>query len=205
MAEKHTDQKSDNKEKPKVAPFKKPVEIKKSGKEKENYRGIIRIVGKDLNGQFTLNRALRKIPGIGHTLAKNLSGIVAGAAGVAEDELVGNLTDVQLKKVEEVVKNPQGFGISSYLLNRPLHPQEGVPKHFVMADLTLAVRQDIDLQKDIRSYRGWRHTMGQKVRGQHTRSTGRTGMTVGVLKKALKAQKAAAATGAQEAGKTEKK
>ncbi len=183
----------DNKEKPKGAPFKKPVEIKKSGKEKENYRGIIRIVGKDLNGQFTLNRGLRRIPGIGHTMARNLSGIVAAAAGVGEDELVGNLTDVQLKKIEDVVKNPQGHGIPPYLLNRPLHPQDGVPKHFVMADLTLAHKQDIELQKEIRSYRGWRHTMGQKVRGQHTRSTGRTGMTVGVMKKALKAQAKAAA------------
>ena len=49
--------------------------------------------------------------------------------------------------------------------------------------------------------------MGQRVRGQHSRTTGRTGMSVGVLKKAIKAQKAAAATSAQEKGapKEEKK
>jgi hypothetical protein len=52
---------------------------------------------------------------------------------------------------------------------------------------------------------GWRHSIGQKVRGQHNRTTGRSGMTVGVMKKALKAAKSAAATTAQDSGKKETK
>jgi hypothetical protein len=48
----------------------------------------------------------------------------------------------------------------------------------------------------VRSYRGVRHERGQKVRGQRTRSNGRTGMAAGVLKKDAKAAAAAA-------GKTE--
>ena len=37
--------------------------------------------------------------------------------------------------------------------------------------------------------RGFRHQYGQKVRGQKTRSTGRTGSTVGVVKKSLQPAK----------------
>ncbi len=40
--------------------------------------------------------------------------------------------------------------------------------------------------KMIRCYRGIRHEQGQKVRGQRTRSNGRTGLTVGVTKKAAR-------------------
>ena len=43
--------------------------------------------------------------------------------------------------------------------------------------------EDINLMKKIRSYKGIRHERGQKVRGQRTKSTGRTGTTVGVKRK----------------------
>ncbi|HOW33966.1 MAG TPA: 30S ribosomal protein S13, partial [Methanoregulaceae archaeon] len=43
--------------------------------------------------------------------------------------------------------------------------------------------EDINLLRKIRCYRGIRHETGQKVRGQRTKSTGRTGLTVGVKKK----------------------
>jgi small subunit ribosomal protein S13 len=35
----------------------------------------------------------------------------------------------------------------------------------------------------IKCYRGIRHAKGKKVRGQRTRSTGRKGMTVGVVRR----------------------
>ncbi|MGD0511191.1 MAG: 30S ribosomal protein S13, partial [Candidatus Micrarchaeaceae archaeon] len=45
-----------------------------------------------------------------------------------------------------------------------------------------------------KTWRGFRHQYGQKVRGQSTRSTGRTGITVGVTKKSIQtAEKAAKA------------
>ena len=55
----------------------------------------------------------------------------------------------------------------------------------------------------IRCYRGIRHEQGQKVRGQRTRSNGRTGLTVGVIKKTAIA--AAKAAEKEEGGKKEKK
>jgi small subunit ribosomal protein S13 len=50
-------------------------------------------------------------------------------------------------------------------------------------DLTLINREDLDLMKKMRSYKGIRHERGLRVRGQRTRSTGRTGAIVGVSRK----------------------
>ena len=82
--------------------------------------------------------------------------------------------------------------------------ESGNDKHLLANDLTFAIRQDVQTGVNTKSWSGWRHQMGQRVRGQKTRTTGRTGMSVGVLKKALKEQKAGAAA-APAAGKEEKK
>jgi small subunit ribosomal protein S13 len=53
----------------------------------------------------------------------------------------------------------------------------------VTSDLIFYVRNDIEREKRTKSWRGVRHTLGLKVRGQRTRTTGRTGMTVGVTRR----------------------
>lgn len=53
----------------------------------------------------------------------------------------------------------------------------------VGAELIYFVKEDIEREKRIKSWRGVRHALGLKVRGQRTRTTGRLGVTVGVRKK----------------------
>jgi small subunit ribosomal protein S13 len=64
-------------------------------------------------------------------------------------------------------------------------------------------RQDIEDMIKQQTYVGFRHQYGQKVRGQRTRSTGRTGATVGVTKKKIQEEqkKATAAPAPKEAKK----
>lgn len=45
------------------------------------------------------------------------------------------------------------------------------------------LREDLERMKKIRAHRGLRHYWGLRVRGQHTKTTGRRGRTVGVSKK----------------------
>ncbi len=45
------------------------------------------------------------------------------------------------------------------------------------------MRDDLERLKKIRNHRGLRHYWGLRVRGQHTKTTGRRGKTVGVSKK----------------------
>lgn len=172
--------------------------LRRKGKEGPDFKGILRLIGKDVDGHMTVFEAMKKVKGIGHNLAHNLSKTLVSRFGFTTDELVGNLNEEQFTNLEDVLKFPPKYGIRTFMLNRQKDFDTGENKHLVMSDLTFTVRQDVVRERDSRSYRGWRHSVGQKVRGQHSRTTGRTGMTVGVLKKAIKAQKAAAATGAQD-------
>ena len=49
--------------------------------------------------------------------------------------------------------------------------------------LDTKLREDLERLKKIRNHRGLRHYWGVRVRGQHTKTTGRRGRTVGVSKK----------------------
>lgn len=51
------------------------------------------------------------------------------------------------------------------------------------AALDTKLREDLERLKKIRAHRGVRHFWGLRVRGQHTKTTGRRGRTVGVSKK----------------------
>lgn len=157
-------------------------------------------MGKDLKGQLTLGESLSKIRGIGRNLAVSIAAAIERDLGIAQTTLIGSLTEKQIESIEELIRNPTAHGVMHYLLNRDADDEYGTPRELVQSDLQFSVRQDVEKEKNTHSWIGWRHSIGQKVRGQHNRTTGRTGMTVGVLKKAIKAQKEAAAKGAQDKG-----
>jgi small subunit ribosomal protein S13 len=64
--------------------------------------------------------------------------------------------------------------------------------------LDFVLKGDIDNEKNVQSWKGVRHSLGLKVRGQRTRTTGRKGRTVGVRKAALQAAAKAAAASKEE-------
>lgn len=165
-------------------------------------RGIVRIAGKDLKGHWSVPKALRSIKGIGINLGQVISAIVISKLNLKPTTMIGELDEEQLKKLEEIITNPQKFGVPTFMLNRQRDYVEGQPQHLIATDLAYATKQDIEHEKESYTWRGFRHAYGQKVRGQHTRSTGRSGMTVGVIRKAVAAKAGAAAQ--QQAGKEEK-
>lgn len=183
------------KEKPKPEPLaEKPP--KKKGKDKkddkkgesdtdeeldEDFKYIVRIVNTDLNGHKTLEWGLTGIPGIGFRLAS----IIADNAGIPRDKKMGTLTDEEVDKLEELVKNVSKE-LPSWLINRQKDLASGDNVHIYGPEIQLTWRDDINRLKMIRCYRGIRHEQGQKVRGQRTRANGRSGTTVGVVKKAVR-------------------
>ena len=176
----------------------KPI-VSASGKE---VKGIVRLAGKDLRGSLPLRRAIVSVKGIGINLGEVISVIACKELSVTEESMVGELSEQQVEKLEHILKNPAEFGVPLRMLNRLKDLYTGNDVHLIGSDLTFTVKQDIDHEKDANTWRGYRHAYGQKVRGQRTRSTGRTGMTVGVMRKAVLAGAAAAAqaAGAQAAG-----
>ncbi len=147
-------------------------------------RYIVRVLNTDIDGSLKIPYALAKVKGIGI----NLGYAIARAAGIDPDLRIGLLTDKQIEKIEQVAKNPLDFGIPRWMLNRRFDPATGKDLHLLGAELDLAVKEDIQLMMRTKSWKGIRHSLGLKVRGQRTRTTGRTGMTVGVSRKATQAK-----------------
>ncbi len=69
------------------------------------------------------------------------------------------------------------------MTNRQNDWSSGADLHLVGIDVDLYRRDDINVMRMIRCYKGIRHEQGQKVRGQRSRANGRTGMTMGVMRK----------------------
>jgi len=191
---KHEEKEEAKKEKPKE---KKP---EKKRKIIEGVRGIVRIAEIDLDGSKKVRNAILGIKGVGKSLA---NGIVT-ASGLDSEALLGSLTEEQIKKLEDAIKNPSKYGIPYHMLNRRFDPSTRENRHLVSSELKLAVKSDIDFMKKIRCYKGVRHELGLPVRGQRTRSSFRTGMIVGVTKGKLRPG-APAAPGAPTAKKEEAK
>jgi small subunit ribosomal protein S13 len=70
-----------------------------------------------------------------------------------------------------------------WLLNHRKDIATGKDLNLLSNDLNLQISDDINLMKKMRSYRGLRHEQGHKVRGQKTRSNGRHGLSMGVIRK----------------------
>ena len=165
---------------------------------KEDFRYIVRFANTDLDGARSVVYALQKVRGLGPRIAE----AVADLSGVPRGERIGNLSEAQTEHMEQVLTSlPEK--LPPWMINRPNDPDTGADYHLYGSDVDLRRRDDINRMKMIRCYRGVRHEQGQKVRGQRTRSNGRTGLTVGVVKKT--AIQAAQAKREEEGGKKEEK
>ena len=147
--------------------------------EEASFKYIVRIAGTDIDGRLKLPYGLATIKGIGLTTAYAIIRVL----GLDENKLVGYLADDELKKIEEAVQDIKKLGLPSWLYNRRKDYETGEDKHLIGAELIFAARRDIEREIRIGSWRGIRHKLGLKVRGQRTKTTGRLGMTVGVRKK----------------------
>ena len=75
------------------------------------------------------------------------------------------------------------YGIPKWFLNRQRCIKEGTYTQLYSNMVDTRLREDLERMKKVRKHRGLRHFWGLKVRGQKTKSTGRTGKTLGVAKK----------------------
>jgi len=145
----------------------------------EEYRYIVRVAGTDLDGSKKFLYALTDIKGVGIRLAD----AILRVAGLDPNIRLGYVSDQDVKKVEEILADPAKFGIPGWMLNRQKDVSTGRDRHLIGSDLTLTIKSDIDTLRRTKSYRGIRHALGLKVRGQRTKTTGRKGQTVGVRRK----------------------
>ncbi|WEU39872.1 MAG: 30S ribosomal protein S13 [Candidatus Odinarchaeum yellowstonii] len=143
---------------------------------------VVRLAKTDLDGTKKAAFALLKIPGINIRFAQ----AVLKAAQINPSLRLGELDDSQLKKIEEIIQNPVKYNIPYWMVNRVKDLQTGEHLHICGSDLFLKFKEDIDNMRKIKSWKGIRHALNLKVRGQHTRTTTRGGATVGVSRKKVK-------------------
>lgn len=146
--------------------------------ETDDFKYIVRIADTDLGGEKRVLYALTGIKGI----SLHVSSFIADTAGVDRNEKIGNLSDEQISKLQEIISNFPKYA-PDWMVNRRKDLFTGENKHVIGADLALFLREDINRLKKIRAYRGIRHELGLPVRGQRTRANGRRGLSLGVSRK----------------------
>jgi len=160
----------------------------------QEFKYIVRVAGRDLDGTKKVVPAIGEIKGVGDSYA---NAMVASLKLDSKTRL-GQLTDRQLQQIEQALKDPAIMNLPPWLLNRRKDIDSGSNIHRIGSDLDFMIKGDLDREKNVLSWRGIRHSLGLKVRGQRTRTTGRKGRTVGVKKSSLQAAQAAQAAASAE-------
>ncbi len=151
---------------------------------------VVRLGETNLDGNRKVSSALLGIDGISFSMSR----IIADISKLGEKK-VSELSDEEIHKLEDIINHPDKHHIPSWMYNRRKGPEKGETVHLTTSQLEFSQKMDIDRMKKTRTYKGVRHMLGQPVRGQRTRSSFRTGGTVGVQRKAAKAARAATSKG----------
>ena len=165
--------------KEKKEPPKKEVKKKKVD-HGPDFKYIVRIANTDIDGEKKIVHGLTTIKGVG----LHLGTIVADKAGIDRNMKMGDLKDAQVEKIQKTLDDISN-NAPSWMLNHRKDYDTGGDIHLVGSEIDMRLREEINVLKKIRSYRGIRHERGLPVRGQRTRANSRTGLTLGVSKKSV--------------------
>jgi len=161
---------------------KPPVTDKKDKKEtteaKEEFKYIVRIANTDIDGEKTLVHGLATIKGIG----RHMSTLIIDKAGLDRYEKVGNLSEEQIQLLQRMIEQIQEYA-PTWMLNHRKDYYTGEDIHLIGPEIEMHHRDEINIMKKIRCYRGIRHELGLPVRGQRTRANNRKGLALGVSRK----------------------
>lgn len=147
--------------------------------EQGSFQHILRLLNTNVDGKIKIQYALTTIRGVG----RRYSNLVCKKADVDLAKRAGELTQEELERVVTILQNPTQYKIPSWFLNRQKDIVDGKDYHVLANNLESKLREDLERLKKMRAHRGIRHFWGLRVRGQHTKTTGRRGKTVTAGKK----------------------
>ena len=157
-------------------PEKRPVEKPKKARRGElRAEDIIRLAETNLDATKPVKAAIRRIRGVGFMFSNAVANVCSFG-----DKRLGDLSDHELKTLEDIIMNPEKFNIPLWMYNRKKDPVDGKNKHLIASQLELTTKMDINAMKKLKTYKGVRHAIGLPVRGQRTRGSFRKGKVVGV-------------------------
>jgi len=85
----------------------------------------------------------------------------------------GECSAEELERLMTIVANPRQYKIPDWFLNRQKDHKTGRFSQLTSAAIDTHMRDDLERLKKIRNHRGLRTYWGLRVRGQHTKTTGR--------------------------------
>jgi len=144
-----------------------------------DFQQILRILNTTVDGRRKVMFAMTAIKGVG----RRYSNLILKKADIDLRKRAGDLSDEEIEKVITIMENPRQYKIPDWFLNRQKDAVDGKYGQVLSNGLETKLREDLERLKKIQAHRGVRHYMGLRVRGQHTKTTGRRGRTVGVSKK----------------------
>ncbi len=136
---------------------------------------FLRVFNTDIIGDKPIIQALQKVNGIGFSLAN----IICIVLKIPKTTKAGSLSDADARSIEQLVK---GNKLPKWIINRRKDVITGNDIHLLGSDLKFTIDNDIKRLRRLKTYKGNRHSIGQPVRGQRTRSHFRHGRAVGVQK-----------------------
>jgi small subunit ribosomal protein S18e len=140
---------------------------------------ILRMQNTNVDGKHKVMFALRVIKGIGRRFAN----LVCKICQIDLSRRAGELTEAEMNKISDVLAKPLDYGIPKWFLNAQNHVKDGTYSQLISNNVDTRLREDLERMKKMRNHRGLRHFWNLKVKGQRTKSTGRTGKTLGVTRK----------------------
>ena len=146
---------------------------------------IVRLHGSNIDGTKLLPHALTDLKGVGLRVSRTIVTYLS----LDPTKRLGFLPEADIRRLDEALDDPASHGVPNWMLNRRKDPQTGKDLHSIGSDLTMKVKDDIDLMKESRSWKGDRHARGLKVRGQRTKTTARKGRSVGVSRSRIRQEK----------------
>ncbi len=156
----------------------KKEETKKKVDRGKDFQYIVRLSNTDVDGEKNIVYGLTSIKGIGVHMAT----LIANEVGIDKHTKFGDLKDSQIEKIQEII-DKVGTNAPKWMLNHRKDLETGEDIHLIGSDIDMRLRDEINILKKIRSYRGIRHERGLRARGQRTRANNRSGLTLGVSKK----------------------
>ena len=171
----------DTQDKKVKAKTKEKTEDKKGKPKKDrgpDFKYIVRISNTDIDGEKNVVYGLASIKGIGVHMAT----LITAKTGIAGNIKIGDLKDDQIEKLQTTINNIIEIA-PGWMLNHRKFYETGEDIHLISSEIDMQLRDEINIMKKIRSYRGIRHERGLPVRGQRTRANNRIGLALGVSKK----------------------
>ncbi|KAL4828319.1 hypothetical protein H8958_011004 [Nasalis larvatus] len=145
----------------------------------EKFQHILQVLNTNIDGQWKTAFAITAIKGVGRRYAH----VVLRKADTDLTKRAGELTEDEVEHVITIMQNPCQYKIPDWFLNRQKDVKDEIYSQVLVNGLDNKLREDLERLKKIRAHRGLCHLWGLRVPGQHTKTTGRHGRTMGVSKK----------------------